>query len=138
MHNFTWSLAIRRGDVVMDSAEAATKMFSPILEALEELSDEFSGSSGIRFSTSNPPNSCAIHLGTKIRSYTIPILCGADTVENGFSFSYKLIVSQDGKEGLLYSKSFETGEEKLLLDTLIFILIDYEVHGFILPEKINE
>jgi hypothetical protein len=72
-----------RGDVVINVAEAATKMFGPMLEAIKELSDEFSGSSGIMFSTLDPPNGCAIYLGTKIRSYTINILCSsADTVED--------------------------------------------------------
>lgn len=112
--------------------DEASKVFIPVKNALDALSEEFSENSTIEFIYKDYIATLyEILIKTENERYEIGIQCVAFSENCGFRFSYCLNVKEAYSDKEFLHTYFDEGKEWQLLDKLMLILANYEANGFI-------
>ncbi len=108
---------------------AEERMFIPIKEALQILSEEFSENKSIQFY--NSTSYCEIKINNNRKLYDLSVSCVAFPEDEGFRFSYLWNITDEYEDSELVHTYFPEGHESDLLSRIMTTLASYEANGYL-------
>jgi hypothetical protein len=105
------------------------KMFIPIKEALQILSEESTENRSIQFY--NTLSNCLIKIENNSNLYELSVSCVAFPEDEGFRFSYLWSITDKYEGRELVHTYFPEGHESDLLNRIMTTLASYEENGYL-------